>query len=195
MKPFIIGITGVVGAGKDTLFWIIQQIFPEHKFKQITLANQLKKELEPFLISQFGISPFTQDREKKDLIRPIMVEYARVKRIISKGTYFTKIAQQEINNAILDDYIPVVTDIRYAIYEQDEYSLIKNNNGFLIHLSRTNTDGRLIKAPNKDEKTNDPILKKLADIKIKLKTQPLDTIIQNNPHIKELINNEFSKKL
>lgn len=171
IKPFIIGISGLAGSGKDTLTKYIIESFGEFQFQHMSLAEELKRSLKDFCEKQFGISPFTIDREKKSLIRPILVETARVKRIVSKGTYYTSLLEPRVNQCFFDNKIPIISDIRYAEYEEDEVFWIKNNRGIIIHVER---DG--VTPPNQDEAKNDPIIKKMADIKIKWHSMNLENI-------------------
>lgn len=194
LKPFIIGLTGVARSGKDSLCDSIISLFPNIKFKKISLAEPLKKELDSFLLSSFGISAFTTDPIKKELIRPIMVEYARVKRITSKGEYYKNIAQNKINEAIFNNLVPIITDIRYCEYERDEITLIKDNNGFLINIEKLDINNKIVPPANKDELKNSKLLKKLANIKLKIphlnKEEYGKYIIST---VKPLIQNEFNR--
>ena len=138
-KIKIIGISGVAKSGKDTLFSTLQKIGKEQRLylKRYALADQLKKDLDPFLLEKFGISAFTTIPREKEIIRPMLVAYGRGKRIISKGTYWTTIVFNQIQKDLKSgDFIPVITDIRYSEFEKDELSWIKKNNGTLIHLTR-----------------------------------------------------------
>jgi len=163
IKPFSIGICGYAGSGKDSLAKIIIDSNPSFDFIHLALAEELKNSLKDFCEAQFGISPFTTDRSKKSLIRPVLVEVARVKRVVTKGRFYTKILTQKINKAYFENKVPIVSDIRYTEYEQDEAFWIKNEqNGILIHIEREG-----VQAPNQDELDNDPKLKELSDICIK----------------------------
>lgn len=164
-KPFCIGIGGVAGSGKDTFFKKIVELFPDIRFKRIALADPLKEDLDGFLRSRFNISAFTTNKEEKQLIRPILVEYARIKRILTKGTYFTGLAQNKINECVLNDEVPIITDVRYCEYDADEAAWVINNNGFIIHVSRK-INNEKVKPANEDELKNDKKVKKRAALKI-----------------------------
>lgn len=171
INPHIIGISGLAGSGKDTLTKYIIESFSEFQFCHMSLAEELKKSLKDFCEKQFGISPFTNDREKKNLIRPILVETARVKRIVSKGTYYTGLLEPRINQCFFDNKIPIISDVRYAEYEEDEVFWVLKNRGIIIHVER---DG--VTPPNQDEAKNDPIIKNMSDIQIKWPSMNLENI-------------------
>lgn len=179
LSPFCIGICGVARSGKDTMVKCIESLFPQLQCSQIALAQPLKEDMDGFLKARFGISAYTNNPEEKAIIRPLLVEYGRLKRTITKGAYFTNLAQQKVNDCWLNNKIPIISDIRYAQYENDEAQFIKRNNGFLIHVTRINENGQEVKAPNKDERENNPKLKKLAHIKIKWPTlEKVDELIK-----------------
>jgi hypothetical protein len=175
MKIKPVGITGVARAGKDTLFKLIQKHLGEKglQVQRIALADPLKSELDSFLIERFGISAFTEVPQEKELIRPMLVAYAKVKRISSKGTYWTSIAQKKVEDCLSKGIVPVITDVRYDQFPEDELWWLKTkNNGVLIHISRVDTEGKIIQPPNVDEAENDPKLKDGATFGISWKTPP-----------------------
>lgn len=162
INPFCIGIAGLAGSGKDTFANYLKRNFEEIKFVHFSLAEELKNSLKSFCESNFGISPFTTDRDKKKIIRPILVEVARIKRLQTKGTYYTGILEPKVNQAYFDNKIPIISDIRYDEYPEDEVRWLKNKHkGLLFHVKR---DG--VVPPNEDEANNDPKLKKIANVKI-----------------------------
>lgn len=167
VMPFIIGVTGYAGSGKDTLTkYIIDEFSNEFQFEHLSLAEELKRSLSDFCEKNFKISPFTTDREKKSLIRPVLVEVARVNRIITKGSYYTNILSRKINECIWNNKIPIISDIRYIKYEgTDEYYWLRKNNGILLSVDREG-----VIAPNEDELENYPKLKSLSDLNINWKT-------------------------
>ena len=76
---------------------------------------------------------------------------------------------EEIKNFLNQDpeHIAVITDIRYAEYEEDElFWLKKQLDGHLIHITMSLDNNEKLKAPNKEEEQNDPILKKHADYRV-----------------------------
>lgn len=160
----MIGITGVARAGKDTLCNYFLKTYP--KCQRLALADELKKDLDAFLIEKVGISAFTKDTEEKKLIRDLLVAYGKIQRARTQGKYWTGLIQPKILTLKKEGFLPIVTDVRYAIYAEDEYQWLKNNNGMLIHVKRVQPDGTPVLPPNQDERINDPILEKLADYRV-----------------------------
>jgi hypothetical protein len=167
MEYEIIGIAGVARAGKDSLFKAFSESLKEKGVKavRLALADELKKDIDPFLLEKFGISAFTADDKEKEIIRPMLVAYGKGKRIISKGTYWTKIIERKISELKKDEF-PIITDIRYDVYETDEVSWLLSKKGFLVHVSRLDGNHSLISPANDDERDNDPKIKAKSHISI-----------------------------
>lgn len=161
----MIGITGVATSGKDTLFNLISKFFLEKNLltKRYALADFLKKDLENFIYEKFNINISNISSSDKELIRPIMVAYGKVKRNQTNGRYWidnlNSILEKDMNNNI----VPIITDVRYNEFEMDElFWLKKENKGFLIHVSRV-LNGKIILAANEEELKNDKSLISAAD--------------------------------
>lgn len=189
------GVSGVATAGKDTFFVYFQEYLSIHgiKAKRFALADELKRDLEPFLSQKFGIDAFTQNKEQKNLIRPLMVAYGRARRIQSKGTYWTSILTPKIEQAIRDGYVPIVTDIRYCEFEMDELPWMKQRiGGAVIHVERLDENGKIIPPANEDEKVNDPLVRRFSDFPITVAT--IDDELERRNHyfgiIEKILSNE-----
>ncbi len=163
-KNRLIGISGNAGSGKDTLFGILNEY---HNFKccRIAFADKLKIEIDPFLQDKAKISAFTQDKKDKTLIRDFMVAYGKIQRTKSKGTYFTSAVQQLANRERSKGLIPIITDLRYDEYPEDEIFWVKERNaGLVFYIERIDENGVLIGPPNQDEAINNPKLRAKADL-------------------------------
>lgn len=168
-----VGIGGVARAGKDTLFSILKQYFLSklgQNVERVALADNLKRELDPIFIQHFGISAFTQDTGEKALVREIIVPWARLKRTQSQGKYWTSLVKPHVETLISNNIVPVITDIRYDLYEEDETNWVLNQGGFLIHIQRQLKDGSLVLPANKDEEENDPKVRAKAHLKLTIPT-------------------------
>lgn len=157
----ILSISGICNSGKDTVFNLLSQRI---NCKRIALADSLRRELNSFIIDKFSIDLFNCSRAEKDLVRPILVEYARIKRKQTNGRYFIN----KVNDYIKSCFSTVViTDLRHAVYEKDELYWLKNElNGLLIHVSKyKEIDGKRVfaESPILDERENDPKLKAAAN--------------------------------
>lgn len=160
----MIGISGVATSGKDTLFILLQKFFKDHglKMKRFALADSLKEDLAPFVEEKLNLNIFKLSPDEKELIRPILVSYGKIKRINSNGRFWIE-RLQKLNEFNQKNIIPVVTDIRYQEYPKDECSWLKEeNNGILIHISRF-CKGKMILPANLEEDKNNKILIDRAD--------------------------------
>lgn len=164
----IIGITGVARSGKDTFYSIIKKYLKDKNIEceRIALADELKKELGDFVDKKFKIDLNKCDGADKELIRPLMVAYGKCRRVQTEGKYWTSLVDSKIKDLKKSNIIPVVTDIRYIEYKDDEYAWLKNHNGLLIHISRKLDDGSFVPPANIEEKSNDNKLKAVADFAI-----------------------------
>jgi len=163
----IIGLSGVAGSGKDTLFTLLSSRNPH--IKRFALADALKQELSPFLKDLYDIDIFNCSREQKNLIRPILVEHGRVRRIETNGTYWTNKLTQDIQDYVnaAPENIAMITDVRYSVYEEDEVFWLKNKmGGSLVHIAMMLNKGEKLQPPNKDESDNDPIVRKSSDFRV-----------------------------
>lgn len=169
----LIGITGVATSGKDTLCNLILEKLKSNNIdgQRLALADKLKEDLFPFIKDKFNINIFSPSSEEKTLIRPIMVSYGKIKRILSKGKHWTSLVDDYIEELISKNIVPIVTDIRYDEYPEDEYFWLKNKNGILIHIQRKNNNGEIILPANAEEATNDVRLKELSTIKYTWETE------------------------
>jgi ribosome-binding ATPase YchF (GTP1/OBG family) len=169
----MIGITGVATSGKDTLFNFLHKKFKEKgiKSKRYALADILKKKIKPFIEEEFNIDINNLSPKEKESIRPILVIYGKIKRERSNGRYWIDLLDENIDK---NTSIPIVTDIRYAEYEKDElHWLIKENKGFLIHISRV-LNGKIIPPANDEEARNDIFLSEKSHYKMVWCTNPCE---------------------
>lgn len=174
----ILGISGCLASGKDTLYSLLAQ---RMNCKRVALADELRREMRPFILDKFNLDLFSCSREEKDSVRPLLVEYARIKRNQTNGRYF-------INK--IDGYVKslscnvVITDIRYP----EELSWIKELKGILVHITKHKViNGKKVyqKSPILDERLNNPKLKKAADFKIDW-PEAAD-IAELNPYVDKLL--------
>ena len=168
----MIGLTGVARSGKDTFYSILNKYLEEKNIKsqRIALADILKKELNDFTKEKFKIDLNKCEGNEKELIRPLMVAYGKCRRMQSEGKYWTSLVDPKIKEFKKDYILPIITDVRYIEYKDDEYSWLKSHNGILIHISRKLDDGSLVLPANAEEKSNDNKLKAVADYSINWET-------------------------
>ena len=168
----MIGLTGVARSGKDTFYSILKKYLEEKNIKseRLAFADDLKHELNDFTKEKFKIDLFKCNSTEKELVRPLMVAYGKCRRAQTEGKYWTSLLDPKIKKLTEKDILPIITDVRYIEYKEDEYSWLKNHNGLLIHISRKLDDGSIIPPANVEEKANDNKLKAVADIAISWET-------------------------
>ena len=169
----IIGLSGVAGSGKDLCFELLSKRL---KCIKLSLADSLKSEVNKWTIPNYNIDCLSCCREDKNLIRPLLVNHAKIRRDETKGRYWIDQLSNKIKKIKKTDYdFGVITDIRYNDYEKDEiFWLKKELNGILIHISQYSLENRLnhngvkvfLKPFNEEEKRNDPHLKRESDFQI-----------------------------
>lgn len=164
----IIGITGVARCGKDTFYAILKKYLEERQIKsqRLAFADDLKKELNDFTKEKFKIDLFKSEGQEKELVRPLMVAYGKCRRVQTEGKYWTSLLDHKVEKLKEENIVPIITDVRYIEYKEDEYSWIKSHDGILIHLSRKLDDGSLVPPANIEEKSNDNKLKAVADFAV-----------------------------
>lgn len=198
MENNIIGLTGVARSGKDTFYLILERFLKEKglEVRRVALADELKKELSDFVEKKFKINLNKCEGQDKELIRPLMVAYGKCRRAQTEGKYWTAIVESDIKNFRKQNIIPIITDIRYIEYKDDEYAWLKNHNGILIHISRKLDDGSIIPPANIEEKANDNKLKAVADYSICWETcQDINFLYElSQKHLKNIYEKHFFNK-
>jgi hypothetical protein len=145
------GISGYARTGKDTFGEALVKILTRYgiKAKTYALATQLKIDIAHFTHSEFGIDAFTKDDEDKKIIRPLLVGYGEAWRIANPD-HWLKILDSNLQPKTL----PIITDVRY----ENEADYILENEGFLLNLSRTTSEGNYVIPANKQEEENAPLV-------------------------------------
>ena len=160
-----IALSGVAGCGKNTVSSIITKLLGrlDLPYKELAIADNLKKELIPSSKELYGIDPSNCSRREKDLIRPFLVAHGEIKRNLSEGRHWVN----QVNSKLDAEKINIITDVRFNKYEKDEVYWVKNEiNGVLIHVSLYNIENnrRVFLPPaNETEFKNDLLVKKEAD--------------------------------
>lgn len=153
----IIGISGVARSGKDTLANHFVNIFKslDIKAKRYAFADELKREVRPFLKKKTGLDSFTQKDDEKKMIRPFLVAYGtHIRRALNQDCWI-----ETLSKFLKQNEIAIVSDVRY----KNEADWIQKN-GFLIHIARLDKENNLVKPANDEERENDPILQAQANL-------------------------------
>jgi GTPase SAR1 family protein len=176
-----IGLSGAAGVGKDTLCQVLLDLFTEYPSKRYSVAGDfIKNDLDQLLQKTIGVSAFTTNAEEKTNIRPLLVEYGRLMRNQTKGRYFIKKIEDDINFGY--QHVPIITDIRYAEYEKDELFWLKNEkSGLLVFLDREG-----IEPANEFEEKNNILLRNNCSLYFKVRNAS-DYISVLTPIAKKII--------
>ena len=171
--PAIIGIAGVAQVGKDTFAEGCLRLFETINvpLRREAFADTLKEEIREFVFSKTAIDPLDADPAQKEIIRPLLVEYGRLMRTITEGSYWIAHISKKVEKNLKNNTITIVTDVRYP----NECLWINNAGGATIHLSR---EGK--SAANEEEQYNDPLTKKECNFQFQWKhsSEPTDLTLQ-----------------
>jgi len=172
----IVGLCGLARSGKDTFFKICKDLdINKNPSLRFAFADELKKELDSFLLDNFKISSFTEDPFHKEIIRPTLVGYGMSKRKSSKGMYWIdKLALRVLEKK--ETHNCFITDVRFS----NEVEQIKKWGGICIHIERFGNP-----PANDEEKNEDPFVKAKADFKF----QWGDLYKEKNEEVKKRILN------
>lgn len=176
----VIGITGFARTGKDTLCQALLARANDRS-ERVALADELKKEMAPVVRRFFNRDILTLNGPEKELIRPLIVEWAEIRRHDSKGTHWTRLVTPKVKKIIKNGGWAIISDLRFADprYPNDEVNWLQDMGGRLIHLKRYKLAPKRVKnstkfkfereyspAPNKTEEKNNKILLDKANYKI-----------------------------
>ena len=179
MEKLVIGIGGVARSGKDTFAKLLRTELKSlgYSCELFALADLLKKDIDGFCWSNFGISAFTDKTEEKSVIRDLLVGFGNGKRKISNGKCFTRLVENKIEDCRAD--VAIVTDIRFDEFEEDEVFWVKEKmDGVLTHVARfdfavveEDEEGKMkglnertfVEPANETERINDPKIRDAAD--------------------------------
>lgn len=172
----IIGLCGLARSGKDTFFRFCESLnFNQNPSIRLAFADQLKFELDDFLLKNFKISAFTENSFEKEIIRPTLVGYGMSKRKSSNGMYWVKKLETEIIKKE-KTHNCFITDVRFP----NEVDEIKKWGGICIHIERFGNP-----PANDEEKNEDPFVKAKSDFHFKWN----DLYKENQDNIKQRISN------
>ena len=90
----LIGLTGFARSGKDTFYIRAANYLAntDNLAFRFAFADVLKRECDPLLMLNAGISAFTSNPEEKELIRPLLVAYGTgIRRKLDSNCWINKI--------------------------------------------------------------------------------------------------------
>jgi hypothetical protein len=129
MKRKIIGLCGVARCGKDSFASFLKSTNP-NLYKRASFAYELKKDLDPFLKSNIGISAFTEEPMEKEIIRPMLICWGTdvIRKKFDKDHWIKKIKKKVVEN-YEKGFITIIPDVRFS----NEIEWI-NKNGFSVYI-------------------------------------------------------------
>lgn len=198
----LISLNGMARAGKDTFYAIAKNILSKNGYEttRLAYADEVKRDLDQFLLEKVGISAWTSNPKEKELIRPFIVSYStNLMRKINPNVWIDKLNVHfknllEING---DNMVYIITDGRFL----NEIDNVKRHGGVNIHLKKYTVsdlpaiDGsyqvgqRLYDSPpNEEEAINDPIVEKHSDLKVEWEQQNyIDGNILDNKYLNQFV--------
>ncbi len=196
-----IGCTGFARAGKDLFCNILSKQLKE-KFDMnsqvYSLAYELKVDCKNFILENLGLDVFSTDSKEKSIFRPLLVEYAQIKRNQTNGRYWLEKLHKRITGDVKCDKlfdvkrdIVIISDIRFNEFPHDEIYWVKHElQGKLVHISQYTINNGIKKfnsPPNYMEELNDPKIKPCADYCIEWEYIKTDDPI-NNEYLNDMVN-------
>lgn len=175
MNKHIIAIGGFARSGKDTCCQSLIRSAPDYyKVRRVAFADELKREVDKFLIEQTGISAWTDDNKEKEIIRPFLVFWGTNFRRHQNPNYWI----ERIDETIQQDNshnVFIITDLRFP----NEHDWIKSKNGVSCILKRKD-----VNAPNETEEKNNALLLSKVDYIFNWPNLSIDEI---DSHVKTTI--------
>jgi hypothetical protein len=151
MEPgLLLGFGCTAGSGKDTAFKCCRDAgLP---VVRASMGDVLRRQLGS-LLDAHGIDVWSEDRSIKEVVRPLLVDWARLLHVRHGETYLFIEALAACQGEMRAEGIVVFTDIRFPF----DAAELQRRGGYYIHLE-TN------RAPVNDwEKSCEPVLRKMAD--------------------------------
>ena len=166
----VLGIAGVAKVGKDTFCADVLNLLSQQgiKCKRLAFADALKNDLQDFLLAKTGVNVYTDDPDSKELIRPLMVEYGKLMRDITKGKYWVDKVKSEVEENLKNNTTCVISDVRYPNEAQWINSI---NGGITVHLARNG-----ILPANKEEVDQDPLTREKCTLSLSWSNLATDLI-------------------
>ncbi len=172
----IIGLTGLARCGKDTFCKYARQHLKSHNYEsqRLAFADELKKDIDAFLIEKLGISAFTEVTEEKEIIRPMLTTWGTEVMRKQDDLHWVKKVEEVIVENKKNNVVSIVTDIRFP----NEIEYINKIGGKIIHLTMTGNE-----PANDYERENDPLLRKNADCLVEWKKYGDDALEKCVAHV------------
>ena len=177
----LVGLCGLARSGKDTFFKFLKKSC-ESNFNRYAFADELKKECYDFVMTNSGISVYSENEHEKELIRPLLVAYGtHLRRAINPTCWIDRLEPQ-VNYDLRKGINVVITDVRY----ENELEWIHKLGGTSIYIETLGNEPR-----NSEERKHDPKLKLKAKHHFKWRFKDPSLPNTQNKVNQFLINNEI----
>ena len=153
----MIGIGGLARSGKDTLAKNLSEVIQKDwgcDVKIFSFAEELKSQMDGFLIKNYGISAFTENTEEKIIIRDLLVCHGETMKKFYKQTIWADLVIDKIDSDP-KRFFPIISDVRFDF----EAERVQDQGGLIVHISKVGNQ-----PPNEIEYLNDPLVSKIADL-------------------------------
>tara|TARA_R100000008_G_C3586235_1_gene172555 strand:- start:780 stop:1385 length:606 start_codon:yes stop_codon:yes gene_type:complete len=185
----LIGVAGLARSGKDT-FCNHALCFLADKGITCTrkaFADRLKKDLLPLGTGPIGINPFTGNPKEKEIIRPLLVAYGTDVMRKLDPKWWIRHLENDLEICRELKILPIITDVRYP----NEIDWIqKKMGGVCVHVSRIGN-----RPPNKEERTNNPILRDQSDYRLRWPTYGEENLAKGQRKVNFLMNKIYKHYL
>jgi hypothetical protein len=152
----MIGIAGLARSGKDTLANNLAEVIAEDwgcDVKIFSFADELKRQLDKFLIKHYDISAFTENTEEKKVIRDLLVCHGETMKKFYSNTIWADFVLKSIDRK---KYFPIISDARFDF----EVKRLQDCGAGVIHIQKIGNE-----PPNEIEAVNDPLVSELSDLR------------------------------
>jgi hypothetical protein len=169
-KKTVIGVSGFARSGKDVLSSLLLKKLAASgiKAKTFSFASNLKADINNFFLSKLDISAFTEDKEMKEKIRPLLIAYGNLQRNLSRGSYWFNRLKPEIDSFLQNEgCVAIIPDLRFKEYQFDEYDFIRSyDNNLIVTVSKNLADGTANPPAHESEAKNFPFFLKNSDFNL-----------------------------
>jgi len=122
--------------------------------KILSFADRIKRQIKDLANEHYGISPYTEDTNEKQIIRDVLVSHGETMKKIYGKTIWADLVIDNFKNS-KEKFFPIISDVRFHF----EAERVKEEGGFIIHISKIGN-----KPPNDIEAKNDPLVRAVSDI-------------------------------
>ena len=135
MQNDLIAIVGYGQVGKDTLAGFLEKTLLKKGVlaRKESFATEVRNDLYDFLMEKLGISAFTEDKDEKRMIRPMLIAWGTdvMRNQIDIDTWVNRFQPQFEKNQ-KEGLVTFMTDLRF----QNELDWVHENEGITIWLGR-----------------------------------------------------------